>query len=113
MGERRFDLVVRLDNASRADITDVQNLFVSTPTGQQIPLSEVANISYKPGPVQIQRDNAKRRITLGFNVRNRDVKSIVNDIQDIVGAKVKMPQAIISPMAGNLKTSKKPMQGLQ
>jgi cobalt-zinc-cadmium resistance protein CzcA len=46
-GERRFDLVVRLDSASRVDITDVQNLFVSTPEGQQIPLSEVAEISYK------------------------------------------------------------------
>ena len=102
-GERRFDLVVRLDNASRTDITDVQNLFVSTPTGQQIPLSEVANISYKPGPVQIQRDNAKRRITLGFNVRNRDVKSIVNDIQDIVDAKVKMPSGYHITYGGQFK----------
>ena len=102
-GERRFDVVVRLDSASRADITDVQNLFVSTPTGQQIPLSEVANISYKPGPVQIQRDNAKRRITLGFNVRNRDVKSIVNDIQDIVAAKVKMPAGYHITYGGQFK----------
>ncbi len=102
-GERRFDLVVRLDSASRTNITDVQNLFVSTPTGQQIPLSEVANISYKPGPVQIQRDNAKRRTTIGFNVRSRDVKSIVNDIQDIVTANVKMPAGYHITYGGQFK----------
>lgn len=102
-GERRFDLVVRLDSASRTDITDVQNLFVSTPTGQQIPLNEVASISYNPGPVQIQRDNAKRRITLGFNVRNRDVKSIVNDIQDIVQERVKMPSGYYITYGGQFK----------
>ncbi|MBU7571011.1 MAG: CusA/CzcA family heavy metal efflux RND transporter [Flavobacterium sp.] len=102
-GERRFDLVVRLDTASRVDITDVQNLFVSTPEGQQIPLSEVAEISFKPGPVQIQRDNAKRRITVGFNVRNRDVKSIVNDIQDVIAAKVKMPAGYYVTYGGQFK----------
>ncbi|MBX2953365.1 MAG: CusA/CzcA family heavy metal efflux RND transporter [Leadbetterella sp.] len=102
-GERRFDLVVRLDSASRVDITDVQNLFVSTPEGQQIPLSEVAEISYKPGPVQIQRDNAKRRITVGFNVRNRDVKSIVSDIQDVIAAKVKMPAGYYVTYGGQFK----------
>lgn len=102
-GERRFDLVVRLDSASRVDITDVKNLFVSTPDGQQVPLNEVAEISYKPGPVQIQRDNAKRRITVGFNVRNRDVKSIVSDIQDVIAAKVKLPAGYYVTYGGQFK----------
>lgn len=102
-GEKRFAMVVRLDNSSRSDITDVENLLVSTPEGRQIPLSEVAAVSYKPGPVQIQRDNAKRRIILGFNVRNRDVKSIVNDIQDIVDAKVKMPAGYYITYGGQFK----------
>lgn len=90
-GERRFELVVRLDESFRTDITDVQNLYVSTPTGKQIPLNEVANISFEPGPVQIQRDNAKRRVTVGFNVRNRDVQSIVDDIKPVIGEDVQMP----------------------
>jgi cobalt-zinc-cadmium resistance protein CzcA len=90
-GERRFSLVVRLDTMSRKDIQDVRNLYVSTPSGQQIPLQEVANIEYKEGPNQIQRDNAKRRITLGFNVRTRDVESIVSDIQQIIEQKMKLP----------------------
>lgn len=102
-GERRFDLVVRLDSTSRVDIADVQNLYVSTPEGLQIPLSELAEISYKPGPVQIQRDNAKRRITVGFNVRSRDVKSIVNDIQDVIAAKIKMPAGYYVTYGGQFK----------
>lgn len=102
-GERRFDLVVRLDSSSRADIMDVRNLFVSTPNGQQIPLNEVATIEYKPGPVQIQRDNAKRRITIGFNVRNRDVKSIVTDIQEVIAERVKMPAGYHVTYGGQFK----------
>tara|TARA_R110002050_G_scaffold42777_7_gene102818 strand:+ start:4249 stop:8643 length:4395 start_codon:yes stop_codon:yes gene_type:complete len=109
-GERRFELVIRLDKAYRTDITDVQNLYVNTASGQQIPLSEVAEINYKPGPVQIQRDNAKRRITLGFNVRNRDVQSIVDDIQNIIGTKMQMPSGYYVTYGGqfqNLKEANK------
>lgn len=102
-GERRFDLVVRLDSASRADIRDVENLYVKTAQGQQIPLREVANVSYKPGPVQIQRDNAKRRVTIGFNVRSRDVKSIVGDIQHIIAAQVRMPAGYHVTYGGQFK----------
>ncbi|KAA8478257.1 cobalt-zinc-cadmium resistance protein CzcA [Arcticibacter tournemirensis] len=102
-GERRFDMVVRLDRANRRDITDVRNLYIGTPTGQQIPLSEVAEISYKPGPVQIQRDNAKRRITIGFNVRNRDVKSIVTDIQNVIARRVNMPAGYYVTYGGQFK----------
>lgn len=90
-GERRFEMVVRLDSLSRRDIDDVKNLYVSTPSGKQIPLRELAQVEYKEGPNQIQRDNAKRRITLGFNVRSRDVQSIVADIQGIIDTKMKLP----------------------
>lgn len=90
-GERRFEMVVRLDSLSRRDIDDVKNLYVGTPSGKQIPLQELANVEYKEGPNQIQRDNAKRRITLGFNVRSRDVQSIVSDIQSIIDTKMKLP----------------------
>lgn len=111
-GERRFDLVVRLDSAYRTDITDVRNLYVNTPSGQQIPLSEVAAISYKPGPVQIQRDNAKRRITIGFNVRNRDVQSIVTDIQQIIGSRVDLPAGYYVTYGGQFQNLKEATQRL-
>ncbi|MBX9856025.1 MAG: CusA/CzcA family heavy metal efflux RND transporter [Gemmatimonadaceae bacterium] len=101
--ERRFDLVVRLDSARRADITDVEQLNIGTPSGQQLPLRELATISYEPGPVQIQRDNAKRRITVGFNVRSRDVKSIVGDIQRTIREQITFPAGYYESYGGQFK----------
>ncbi len=90
-GEKRFELVVRLDKEDRKDLSDVRNLYISTPTGQQIPLDELATVEFRNGPNQIQRDDTKRRITIGFNVRNRDVESIVKEIQQKMDASIKLP----------------------
>lgn len=79
--EKKFDLVVRLDSTSRSSIEDVQNLFVSTPGGIPLPLSQIANVSFVEGPAQISREEGKRRIVIGFNVRGRDVESVVKEIQ--------------------------------
>ncbi len=87
-GQRKFDLVVRYQEEYRQDIEDVSSLFVTTPDGHQIPLNQVADISFKEGPNQIQRDDTKRRITVGFNVRNRDVESIVDEIKAKVEANI-------------------------
>ncbi|MBX2925679.1 MAG: CusA/CzcA family heavy metal efflux RND transporter [Chitinophagaceae bacterium] len=78
--ERRYDLAVRLQSDARKDITDVQQLLIATPAGIQIPLYQVANIEIKEGPNQIQRENAQRRVIVGFNVRGRDVESVVNEL---------------------------------
>jgi len=80
-GERRFDMVVRLDQSYRKGIDHVKNLYVYLKNGAQIPLREVADISYVSGPMQISRDNTNRRTYVGVNVRDRDVKSVVTDIQ--------------------------------
>jgi cobalt-zinc-cadmium resistance protein CzcA len=80
-GEKRFDLVVRLDTNKRSDVTDVQNLLINTPNGDQIPLQTVADIGIEVGPNQIQRENTKRRIVVGFNVRGRDVQSMVEELK--------------------------------
>lgn len=79
--ERRFDLVVRLDSAHRTGIDDVANLFIPLPNGSQVPLSQVATVSFKEGPAQISREDAKRRLVIGFNVQGRDVESVVKDIR--------------------------------
>ena len=89
--ERRFDLVVRLDTANRQSIDDVQNVFVPLPNGGQIPLQQVASIDYEIGPAQITRENAKRRIGIGFNVPERDVKSAVDELQNKLNAEIKLP----------------------
>ncbi|SEI70831.1 cobalt-zinc-cadmium resistance protein CzcA [Dyadobacter koreensis] len=80
-GERRFDLVIRLDTLHRTDLKDIRNLYVTIPNGGSVPLGELAEITYEEAPAQISRDNTKRRITIGINVLNRDVESVVNDIQ--------------------------------
>lgn len=102
-GEKRFDMVVRLDENSRQSIQDIQNLFVTTSKGQQIPLSQVANIEFKNGPNQIQRDDTKRRITVAFNVRGRDVESIVNEIQSKVDAALILPAGYYLTYGGQFK----------
>ncbi len=89
-GEKRFDLVVRVGSENRKNIEDVRNLMIVTPAGNQIPLYQVATIDEIEGPNQIQREDAKRRITVGFNVRGRDVQSVVEDLQAKIAAKVKL-----------------------
>lgn len=108
-GEKRFDMVVRLSEGNRQDIEDLQNLYVSTPSGQQIPLSELAKIEYTEGPAKISRDNTNRRIVVGINVRNRDLQSVVTDIQNIIETKIKLPAGYYVKYGGqfeNLQSAK-------
>lgn len=90
-GEKRFDLVVRLSGDKRKNLSDVQNLLIATPNGSQIPLSTVAKVEITEGPNQIQRDNSQRRIIVGFNVRGRDVQSMVQELQQKVEQQIKLP----------------------
>lgn len=90
-GERRFDLVVRLDSAYRTSIDDIKNLYISTPEGVHVPLRELATISYEPGPMQISRDNTNRRTYVGINVRGRDIKSLVSEIKQKLKDQVDLP----------------------
>jgi len=88
---KRFDVVVRMNEGNRADITDVSNLFIPLPNGQQVPLSQVATVDYEQGPVQVVREDGKRRITVGLNVRGRDIKSVVEEIQQKLDKNFKLP----------------------
>ena len=90
-GEKRFDMVVRLNGEQRKNIEDIKNLLIATPSGSQIPLYQLANVELKEGPNQIQREDAKRRIFVGFNVAGRDVQSIVTELQQKVESKIKFP----------------------
>lgn len=89
--ERRFDLVVRMVGEQRKSLEDVQNLLIPTSGGNQVPLNQLASIEIKEGPNQIQREDAKRRIIVGFNVRGRDVESIVTELQKKVDSNLKFP----------------------
>ncbi|WP_435262795.1 CusA/CzcA family heavy metal efflux RND transporter [Tenacibaculum sp. nBUS_03] len=102
-GEKSFDLVVRLAKNKRESIEDIRNLYISTATGLQIPLSNVADVSFKTGPNQIQRDDAKRRITVGFNVRDRDVESIVKELKKKINERINFDAGYYITYGGTFK----------
>lgn len=90
--EKRFDVVVRLRAEDRTSITDLERLTVPTRLGQLIPLQQVADIRMEEGPNQIQREDGRRRIIAGFNVRDRDIQSVVDEIRQRIDAEVDLPQ---------------------
>ena len=90
-GEKRFDLVVRLNSENRQDIDNLKNLYVDLPNGGKIPLSELANVSYQKGAAKISRDDTRRRIVVGINVRNRDLQSVVDDLKALIDSNIKLP----------------------
>lgn len=90
-GEKRFNIVVRLTSDKRKSLEDVKNILIPSAQGTQIPLYQLASVEIKNGPNQIQREDAKRRIIVGFNVRGRDVQSIVNEVQQKVDKTIKFP----------------------
>lgn len=111
-GEKRFDLVVRMEKENRTDLTDVQNLLISTPSDVQIPLSTVAEVKIVDGPNQIQRENTKRRIVVGFNARGRDVQSLVEELQTKAESKIKFPPGYTIEYGGSFKNLEKAKQRL-
>jgi cobalt-zinc-cadmium resistance protein CzcA len=102
-GEKKFDIVIRLAKEYRQDINSLKNMYVDLPGGAQVPLNEVADISYKPGPMQISRDNTYRRTSVGVNVRGRDVKSMVEEIQQKLETEVKLPPGYYVTYGGSFE----------
>ncbi len=102
-GEKRFDMVVRLDSKVRKNVDDIKNLLVPTPFGNQIPLSQLAKVEVKNGPNQIQRENAQRRIVVGFNIKGRDVQSIVEELQAKVNKEIKLPTGYYMTYGGSFE----------
>lgn len=101
--ERKFDLVVRLDSTYRSNIDDVSQLYIPTANGAQIPLAQVAEIKMELGPAQISREDGKRRIVIGFNIKDRDVASVVADIQKELNDKVKLPEGYYYTYGGTFE----------
>lgn len=111
--ERKFDLVVRLDSANRTSIDDVSNLFLSTTDNKQIPLSQVASATFKEGPAQISREDGKRRIVIGFNVSDRDVQSVVKDIQQKLNVAELLPSGYYYTYGGTFENLQQASARLQ
>ncbi|SKC83603.1 efflux RND transporter permease subunit [Ohtaekwangia koreensis] len=105
-GEKRFDMVVRLDQKERQSIEDIRNLSITTSNGMQIPLSQVADVGLEVGPNQIQRDNTRRRIVVGFNTVGRDVESIVEELQTQIDAHIKLQPGYTVTYGGTFENLK-------
>ncbi len=101
--EKRFGLVVRLDKDYRQSLDDVKNLSVTLPNGDQLPFEQVADISIESGPAQVSRENTKRRITIGFNVRNRDVQGVINDVTAKIDKQIQLPSGYFVSYGGQFK----------
>lgn len=119
-GERKFDVVVRMDNTDRNNIESLRNLRISIPnlnpqssnlnSQTSIPLLQIADIEYKDAPAQVSHEDGMRRIYVGFNVRGRDVESTVADIQKILDDKLCLPEGYYYTYGGqfqNLKSATK------
>lgn len=114
-GIKKFDLVVRLPENQRANAESLENLFIKLPTGNQIPLREVAAVKFETGPMQISRDNTNRRTYVGINIRDRDVASVVQDIQQILDKNLVLPPGYYLEYGGafeNLERATKKLKTL-
>lgn len=111
-GEKRFDMVVRLKSDLRNDISNLENLYIPLPDGGRIPLDQLAKVEYKISQAQISRENGKRRIFVGFNVRDRDVASTVKDIEKILSEKLKLPSGYYTTYGGQFQNLREATQRL-
>lgn len=110
--EKRFELVVRLDEKKRQGIEDIKGLYVTTALGKQIPLEQLATIELSSGINQIQRDDAKRRIAVGFNIRGRDVQTIVKELDGKINTQLKFEPGYFLKYGGSFKNLEEAKQRL-
>ena len=89
---KTFNLVVRASEDNRGDMESIRNLMIDDADGCKIPLSYVADVESSMGPNTINRENVKRKVVISANTRGRDLRSVVNDIQDIVDAEIVLPE---------------------
>ena len=111
-GDKRFDIVIRLKKEFRRNIESIRNLYVALPSGGKVPLKEVADVHFEEGPNQISRDDTHRRIVVGVNVRNRDIRSLVKEIRQKLDAKLNLPPGYYITYGGEYKNLQRATQRL-
>ncbi|UZR93069.1 CusA/CzcA family heavy metal efflux RND transporter [Chondrinema litorale] len=112
-GERRFDMTVRLEEDFRNDENIYDYLYLRTASGQQIPISEITEIEKETGPMQISRENTQRYIAIGVNVRNRDIQSLVEEMQTIIDQKLDLDPGYFVVFGGQFENLRDATQRLQ
>ena len=110
-GEKRFDIVVKVNSNAKQNIEDIKNLLISTPSGAQVPLYVLADVAIINGPNQIQREDTKRRIVIGFNAE-RDVQSLVQELTQKVEKEIKFPEGYYITYGGSFQNLNEAKQRL-
>ncbi len=111
-GQQTFDLVVWLKSEYRNNLQTIQNLLVDTPTGNKIPLAQVATVQYGTGPNTINRENVSRLIVVSANAKGRDLRSVVNDIQAKVKQNVQVPFGYFIQYGGQFEAEERATQNI-
>ncbi|MCC2547451.1 CusA/CzcA family heavy metal efflux RND transporter [Hymenobacter sp. BT175] len=109
-GQQRFDLVVKLPENQRSDVATIAQTRIGTPAGALIPISQVADVSYEPGPNTINHENAQRRITISLNVAGRDLGSTVREVQARVRSQVELPSGYYLTYGGQFESQQSAAQ---
>ena len=117
-GDRRFDIVVRLPDAQRADLAALERLPIALPKSSDgraafLPLSELATLARRPGPYQLSRENGKRRVVVSANVQGRDIGSFVADAQSAIGQQVQVPPGYWTRWGGTFEQLESASQRLR
>lgn len=110
--EKKFDLVLRLDNEARNE-ANLQKLAIPIDGGKTIPLSLVADIVYVPAPAQVSHENGDRRIYVGFNVKGRDIQSTVDEIEEMIDKEIRLPEGYYCTYGGEFKNLQSATSRLQ
>ncbi|NBW43360.1 MAG: efflux RND transporter permease subunit [Sphingobacteriia bacterium] len=105
--EKRFDLILRMPDELRQNAEAVRDLPIACRDGSRIPLREIATVAVEPGVNQIQRDDARRRLMVGFNVRDRDVQSVVRDVQALCRTQLLLPSGYTLHFGGAFENLQK------
>ncbi|MBI9039047.1 MAG: efflux RND transporter permease subunit [Bacteroidales bacterium] len=105
--EKVFDLVLRFDEKSRDNIEAIKNIMIDTHSGSKIPLSYVANIESSSGPNTINRENINRKIVISVNIAERDLRSVVNDIQNKIDENITLPEGYRIEFGGQFESEEK------
>jgi cobalt-zinc-cadmium resistance protein CzcA len=112
-GERRFSAVVRLPESFRNNVATIRGLLVSSPNGALVALENLASISVLDGPAQISREQAKRRIVVGVNVKDRDLGSFVSELKTAIDSKIKLPEGYFLEWGGQFQNMERAMGHLK
>ncbi len=111
-GDKKFDIVVKYKQDFKRDVTSIENILIPSPTGQKIPLGEIAEVKIEEGPAEIARENGKRRIFIQSNVRGRDIQSFIEELKSQVNARLNLPPGYTIEYGGQFQNFESARKGL-